>query len=272
MNHPPTLRPRRKRLPIEQLMDGFNFTQRVRGALAGAREEAARLGHPYTGTEHELLGLLLDDSSVAAAVITSFGVQLDDVRRAVEKIAIAAPEPFEPPPDLPFTGRAKKVLELSMDEARLLNHSYVGTQHLLLGLLREKDGIAAQVFASLDITLEATRRRVIEILATGREDDEGYRVRQTRADVAMARANASSRVRMVGHLAPPVPGTTWMAASIIEALLGDPGIAGVFAAQQIHAASLIAALRTASFRKPSGDTPVSSRGEPPPEPSPPTAA
>src|SRR5213592_1942825 len=122
-------------------MNGYNFTDRVRKVLQMAREEAARLHHEYVGTEHILLGLIREGEGVAAAVLTNLNVDLEEIQQKIEETvkkgkAAAA--------DLPYTSRAKKVLELAMSEARELNHSYVGTEHLLLGLLREEKGIAAQ--------------------------------------------------------------------------------------------------------------------------------
>jgi len=143
----------------------YNFTDRVRKVLAMAREEAIRLQHDYVGTEHVLLGLIREGEGVAAAVLSNMNVDLDAVHEGVEesvrpgKATIALGE-------LPYTSRAKKVLEYSMAEARELNHSYVGTEHLLLGLLREEKGIAAQVLNSLGVTLEETRSETLRILGS----------------------------------------------------------------------------------------------------------
>src|ERR1041384_2873366 len=125
-------------------MNGYNFTERVRKVLALAREEASRLRHEYVGTEHMLLGLLREGEGVAATVLLNLGADFDAIRDLIEstvKRGLAQPTG----PDLPYTSRAKKVLELSMDAARSMNHMYVGTEHLLLGLLGEGKGIAAQV-------------------------------------------------------------------------------------------------------------------------------
>jgi ATP-dependent Clp protease ATP-binding subunit ClpA len=252
-------------------MQGYNFTQRVRAALADAREEAGRLRHEYVGTEHELLGLLLDDSSVATAVIASFGVSLDEVRQKIEAVALPGRDPYEPRPGLCYTSRAKKALELAMDEARHLKHSYVGTQHLLLGLIREESGVAAQVLESIGITLEPARKRVIEILDAGRQDDEGFQTRQTRADVqAWARKRASSSGSMAASMTFSTAAP--MAASLIEILLQDAFVAAVFAAQGIDVAKLTAALRGESRLAGPGDSPGMSPNEtPPPDSSPPAA-
>jgi ATP-dependent Clp protease ATP-binding subunit ClpC len=143
----------------------YNFTDRVRKVLAMAREEAIRLQHDYVGTEHILLGLIREGEGVAAAVLTNLSVDLDQIHERVEesvrkgKATIALGE-------LPYTSRAKKVLEFAMAEARDFNHSYVGTEHLLLGLLREEKGIAAQVLNSLGVTLEEARAETLKVLGS----------------------------------------------------------------------------------------------------------
>ncbi|HEU0012050.1 MAG TPA: ATP-dependent Clp protease ATP-binding subunit [Longimicrobium sp.] len=143
----------------------YNFTDRVRKVLAMAREEAIRLQHDYVGTEHILLGLIREGEGVAAAVLNNLSVDLEQVQEKVEesvrrgKATIALGE-------LPYTSRAKKVLEFAMAEARELNHSYVGTEHLLLGLLREEKGIAAEVLGQLGVTLEDARRETLKLLGS----------------------------------------------------------------------------------------------------------
>ena len=143
----------------------YNFTDRVRKVLAMAREEAIRLQHVYVGTEHILLGLIREGEGVAAAVLQHLSVDLDQIHERVEesvrkgKATIALGE-------LPYTSRAKKVLEFAMAEAREFNHSYVGTEHLLLGLLREEKGIAAQVLNSLGVTLDEARAETLKVLGT----------------------------------------------------------------------------------------------------------
>jgi ATP-dependent Clp protease ATP-binding subunit ClpC len=143
----------------------YNFTDRVRKVLAMAREEAIRLQHDYVGTEHILLGLIREGEGVAAAVLNNLAVDLEQVQEKVEesvrrgKATIALGE-------LPYTSRAKKVLEFAMAEARELNHSYVGTEHLLLGLLREEKGIAAEVLGQLGVGLEDARRETLKLLGS----------------------------------------------------------------------------------------------------------
>ncbi len=143
----------------------FNFTERVRKVLSMARQEAIRLQHDYVGTEHILLGLIREGEGVAAHVLGNLTVDLDQVHERVTesvrqgKATIALGE-------LPYTSPAKKVLEFAMSEARELNHSYVGTEHLLLGLLRESKGIAAQVLNSLGVTIEEARSETLKVLGS----------------------------------------------------------------------------------------------------------
>jgi ATP-dependent Clp protease ATP-binding subunit ClpC len=143
----------------------YNFTDRVRKVLAMAREEAIRLQHDYVGTEHILLGLIREGEGVATAVLQNLSVDLEQIHERIEesvrkgKATIALGE-------LPYTSRAKKVLEFAMAEARDFNHSYVGTEHLLLGLLREEKGIAAQVLNSLGVTLDEARADTLKVLGS----------------------------------------------------------------------------------------------------------
>ena len=147
-------------------MNGYNFTERVRKVLAMAREEAARLHHEYVGTEHILLGLIREGEGVAAAVLNNLSVDLDEIQQKIEETVKKGKAAQSTGPDLPYTSRAKKVLELAMSEARELNHSYVGTEHLLLGLLREEKGIAAQVLTDAGVNLDAARAETLRLLGT----------------------------------------------------------------------------------------------------------
>src|SRR5580698_4623426 len=147
-------------------MNGYNFTERVRKVLAMAREEAARLHHEYVGTEHILLGLIREGEGVAAAVLQNLNVDLDEIQQKIEETVKKGKAAQATGPDLPYTSRAKKVLELAMSEARELNHSYVGTEHLLLGLVREEKGIAAQVLTDAGVNLEAARSETLRLLGT----------------------------------------------------------------------------------------------------------
>jgi ATP-dependent Clp protease ATP-binding subunit ClpC len=147
-------------------MNGYNFTERVRKVLQMAREEAQRLHHEYVGTEHILLGLIREGEGVAAAVLQNLNVDLEEVQQKIEETVKKGKAAQATGPDLPYTSRAKKVLELAMSEARELNHSYVGTEHLLLGLLREEKGIAAQVLTDAGVNLEAARQETLRLLGT----------------------------------------------------------------------------------------------------------
>jgi ATP-dependent Clp protease ATP-binding subunit ClpC len=146
------------------MMNGYNFTERVRKVLAMAREEAARLHHEYVGTEHILLGLIREGEGVAAAVLQNLSVDLDEVQQKIEETVKKGKSAQTTGPDLPYTSRAKKVLELAMSEARELNHSYVGTEHLLLGLLREERGIAAQALTWASVSVESARWESLRLL------------------------------------------------------------------------------------------------------------
>ena len=150
-------------------MNGYNFTERVRKVLAMAREEAARLHHEYVGTEHILLGLIREGQGVAATVLQNLNAELDELQQKIEDTVKRGKATQTTGPDLPYTSRAKKVLELAMREARELDHAYVGTEHLLLGLLAEAQGIAAQLLASFGVTFENARAEVLRILGTSLE-------------------------------------------------------------------------------------------------------
>jgi ATP-dependent Clp protease ATP-binding subunit ClpC len=131
-----------------------------------AREEAERLRHEYVGTEHILLGLIREGEGVAAAVLQNLSVDLDEIQQKIEDTVKKGKAAAATGPDLPYTSRAKKVLELAMAEARDLTHNYVGTEHLLLGLLREEKGIAAQVLTDAGINLDAARAETLRLLGT----------------------------------------------------------------------------------------------------------
>jgi ATP-dependent Clp protease ATP-binding subunit ClpC len=131
-----------------------------------AREEAARLHHEYVGTEHILLGLIREGEGVAAAVLANLNVDLEEIQQKIEDSVKKGKAAAAAGPDLPYTSRAKKVLELAMSEARELNHSYVGTEHLLLGLLREEKGIAAQVLTDVGVNLEQARAETLRLLGS----------------------------------------------------------------------------------------------------------
>jgi ATP-dependent Clp protease ATP-binding subunit ClpA len=158
------------------------FTDRARRSLFLSQEEARRLNHNYVGTEHLLLGLVSEGQGVAAKALESLGISLEAVRAQVEEII--GQGQWAPTGHIPFTPRAKKVLELSLREATQLGHNYIGTEHLLLGLIREGEGVAAQVLVKLGGDLSRVRQQVIQLLTGyvgGRE--AGARTRLVRMTV-----------------------------------------------------------------------------------------
>ena len=148
------------------------FTDRARKVMQLANQEAQRFNHEYIGTEHMLLGLVKEGTGVAANVPKNLEVDLRKIRLEVEKLVQSGPEMITMG-KLPQTPRAKKVIEYSMEEARNLNHNFVGTEHILLGLLREQEGVAAQVLMNLGLKLEEVREEVLNLLGNGIEGGEG---------------------------------------------------------------------------------------------------
>src|ERR1700744_1164612 len=139
------------------------FTDRARRVVVLAQEEARMLNHNYIGTEHILLGLIHEGEGVAAKALESLGISLEAVRQQVEEIIGQGGS--APSGHIPFTPRAKKVLELSLREALQLGHNYIGTEHILLGLIREGEGVAAQVLVKLGADLSRVRQQVIQLLS-----------------------------------------------------------------------------------------------------------
>jgi ATP-dependent Clp protease ATP-binding subunit ClpC len=164
------------------------FTDRARKVMQLANQEAQRFNHEYIGTEHILLGLVKEGSGVAANVLKNLDVDLRKIRLEVEKIVQSGPE-LVTMGKLPQTPRAKKVIEYAMEEARNLNHNYVGTEHLLLGLIREQEGVAAQVLMNLGLKLEDVREEVLNLLGHGIEGSEGT---SERGNPATAGAGSST--------------------------------------------------------------------------------
>src|SRR4051812_26109308 len=148
------------------------FTDRARKVMQLANQEAQRFNHEYVGTEHVLLGLVKEGSGVAANVLKNLDVNLRKIRVEVEKIVQSGPD-MVTMGKLPQTPRAKKVIEYAIEEARNLNHNYVGTEHLLLGLLREQEGVAAQVLMNLNLKLEEVREEVLNLLGHGMDAGGG---------------------------------------------------------------------------------------------------
>ena len=145
------------------------FTDRARKVMALANQEAQRFNHEYIGTEHILLGLVKEGSGVGATVLKNLDVDIKKLRLEVEKLVKSGPD-MVTMGKLPQTPRAKKVIEYAIEEARALNHNYVGTEHILLGLLRESEGIAAQVLMNLGLKLEDVRQEVLNLLGAGVDD------------------------------------------------------------------------------------------------------
>ena len=141
-----------------------NFTPRAQQVLALARKEADRFHHNYVGTEHLLLGLIKLGQGVAVSVLQKMGLDLETVRGEVEKQVGVGQESKTPVGSIPYTPRVKKVLALAGKEAKALNHSYVGTEHILLGLLREGEGVAARVLKTLEVDIERTRNEILREL------------------------------------------------------------------------------------------------------------
>lgn len=149
----------------------LNLTDRARNALAAANGEAQRFNHEYIGTEHLLLGIVKEGNGVGANVLKNLEINLRKVRLEVEKLVKSGPD-MVTMGKLPFTPRTKRVMEFAEDEARKLKHNYIGTEHLLLGLLREHDGVAAQVLMNFGVKLEEARDEILNLLGAGVDDTE----------------------------------------------------------------------------------------------------
>ncbi|MBI4879662.1 MAG: ATP-dependent Clp protease ATP-binding subunit [Planctomycetes bacterium] len=147
------------------------FTDRARKVMTLAKQEAQRFNHEYIGTEHILLGLIQEGSGVAASVLKNLGIDLRKIRAEIEKL-VKGSATMVTTGQLPFTPRAKKVLELSVEEASQLGHNYIGTEHLLLGLIKENEGIAARVLTNLGVKLEDVREEVLEFLGADVQQEQ----------------------------------------------------------------------------------------------------
>lgn len=168
------------------------FTDRARKVMQLANQEAQRFNHEYIGTEHILLGLVKEGSGVAANVLKNLDVDLRKIRLEVEKLVQSGPE-MVTIGKLPQTPRAKKVIEYSMEEARNLNHNYVGTEHILLGLLREQEGVAAQVLMNLGLKLDDVREEVLNLLGHGMESGDSERGRSESGSGSGSSAGSGER-------------------------------------------------------------------------------
>src|ERR1041385_2128602 len=173
-----------------------NFTPRAQQVLALARKEADRFNHNYVGTEHLLLGLIKLGQGVAVNVLQKMGLDLETVRMEVEKQVGSGPE-TKIVGNVPYTPRVKKVLALAGKEAKALSHSYVGTEHILLGLLKEGEGVAARVLKSLEIDIERTRNEILKELdpnfTPSESEQEGPETSGTRKDVKTPALRAFGR-------------------------------------------------------------------------------
>lgn len=145
------------------------LTDRARKVMGLARQEAARLGHAYIGTEHILLGLVQEGTGVAASVLENLGVDPETIRHEVESLLTIGTATASTG-QIPFTPRGKRVLDLFLDEATDHDHTYIGTEHILIGLFREDEGIAAQAFRKLKVDVDAVRHGVLQILSVAPRD------------------------------------------------------------------------------------------------------
>ena len=206
------------------------FSERARRVLTLAQEEAQHFNHNYIGTEHILLGLVREDEGVAAKVLTNMGVGLNRVRSAVEFIIGRGEKPSSG--QVGLTPRAKRVIELAIDEARRLDHNYIGTEHLLLGLLSEGEGVAAHVLDSFGITLEQTRNETAHFLSQGAPKSKLTRTASRTPALDQLGIDLTAAAR-AGKL-DPVIGRTKEISRIIQilsrrtknnpALIGEPGV------------------------------------------------
>jgi ATP-dependent Clp protease ATP-binding subunit ClpC len=168
------------------------FTDRAKKVMSFARQEAQKFNHEYIGTEHILLGLVQEGSGVAANVLKNMSIDLEKIRHEVEKIVKTGPS-MVTMGQLPFTPRAKKVLELSMEEASQLSHNYIGTEHLLLGLIKENEGIAAQVLMNLGVKLDDVREEVLEFLGASESSSDDDTESESSSGGTTPQSNAKSK-------------------------------------------------------------------------------
>jgi len=214
------------------MSDRFDkFTERARKVLTLAQEEAQRFNHNYIGTEHLLLGLVREGDGVAAKVLANLGVELNKVRSAVEFIIGRGDRTVTG--DIGLTPRAKKVIELAVDEARRLNHHYIGTEHLLLGLVREGEGIAAGVLESLGVSLEKVRNQIIHVLNQSQPYSQQEAKQASRTPVVDQMGMDLTAAARAGKL-DPVVGRAREIERVIQilsrrtknnpALIGEPGV------------------------------------------------
>jgi len=208
------------------------FTERARRVLTLAQEEAQHFSHSYIGTEHILLGLVREDEGVAARVLVNLGVVLSKVRSAVEFIIGRGEKATSD--EIGLSPRAKRVIELAIDEARHLGHNYIGTEHLLLGLLREGEGIAASVLDSFGITLERARAETVHILSQSTSTLKAKPTRATSRTPALDQLGVDLTAAAQAGKLDPVIGRTKEIERVVQilsrrtknnpALIGEPGV------------------------------------------------
>ena len=222
---------------VKSKLRGYNFTEEVREGLSRARREANRLHHEYVGTEHLLLALVADADGAGSVVLSDLGVRIDDVRRVIDETVTKGNASVAGDQALPYTSRSKKVLELAMSAARNLDDDYVGAEHLLLGLINEGHGIAAQVLVDMGATAERAGTAVLEMRGAIEDArDPGFQfaiddraehsiyeqiVAQAKEAVAMGKLLAGERLPTVRQLADELdiaPGTVARAYGELERL------------------------------------------------------
>jgi ATP-dependent Clp protease ATP-binding subunit ClpA len=157
------------------------FTDRARKVIQLANQEAQRLYHGHIGTGHILLGLIKEGSGVAANVLKNLDINLGKIRQEVEKIVQPAPD-LATPGKLPQTALAQRVIDYAIEEARILDHNYVGTEHLLLGLIREEEGVAAKVLRALGLSIETIRKEITKLLGPSTNPSPTVPPRQNRPE------------------------------------------------------------------------------------------
>jgi ATP-dependent Clp protease ATP-binding subunit ClpC len=206
------------------------FTERARRSIVLAQEEAQRLGNNYIGTEHLLLGIISEGESVAAKVLENLGVSLEKVRAEVESIVGKGTQPSTQ--EMVFTPRAKRVIELAFEEARALSHNYIGTEHLLLGLVREGEGVAARVLANLGVDPQKIRAQITQLLGVESSSPTPSRERTKTPTLDMYGRDLTALARE--NKLDPVIGRTNEIERVIQvlsrrtknnpALIGEPGV------------------------------------------------
>src|SRR5690625_158428 len=165
------------------------FTERAQKVLALSQEEAIRLGHNNIGTEHILLGLIRESDGIAAKALNELGLEVKQIQEEVEKLIGKGSQPMQ---SIHYTPRAKKVVELSQDEARKRGHPYVGTEHILVGLIREGEGVAGRVLHNLDVNLTKARQQVLQLLGSN-ESQGSHQSRGRSANVNTSTLDSLAR-------------------------------------------------------------------------------